>query len=184
MQVSLRLVLVLLVATAVGCGDPATNTDASGDVVSGDVVMMSDVQMMMGDATADRPSTSDTPSGDAGGGGTCGRAVVTCMCMCGMNATCQTNCVNGSMTCGMCVVQAQLDCCPTEGQTFGACALAARDMASDAGPACGTDTACIARRCATEFAAFNTCFANAQQTSTMCQTRLGTCFGSFPIMCN
>lgn len=141
-----------------------------------------------GDAAGDtgRPTgdtgtaTGDTgrPTGDTGmtmSGGECGDAVVTCLCGCGANATCQQGCLGRSAACPPCYVGAIQGCCPMEAQAFGTCG-------SMSGCAMN-DQACLQMRCGTQFNALNTCFARAQMSDMACQQQLATCFGSYPLRC-
>ena len=178
MSLSRSLVAVLALSLA-ACGggtpsndastnDSAATTDSSSSTDAGGMMMMTT------DASADSGSS---------GGGQCGQSVVDCVCMCGQNAQCQTQCISANRTCGECVTAAQRSCCPTEDMALQQCAAGAV-MASDAGPACApNDQACILQRCAPQAQAFQACFSMAQQSDMACQSSLGRCFGSYPFTC-
>jgi hypothetical protein len=167
-----RAVLFVSALAAIGCGNSMPPADAGTDSGSGSdastMMMMPEGGMMIG---TDGGGTND---------GVCGAMVKSCICACGMNGQCQTQCINANMMCGQCVAQAQIGCCPTEAQALAACIRAAQ-MESDAGPAC-MDQACVLMRCSAEGMALSTCFQTAQQEPA-CRTMLAGCFGDFPIAC-
>ncbi|MDP3275657.1 MAG: hypothetical protein Q8Q09_10715 [Deltaproteobacteria bacterium] len=165
-------VALSLALTACGGGTPASDVvamDATSD--TGMTMTMPEGGMMMVEAGATDGGASS---------GICGATTRACICACGMNAQCQTGCVNSNMDCGQCVARAQVNCCPAQAGAVASCAMAAQ-MESDAGPACTTQ-ACIAQRCATELAAVQTCF-NMQQSMGTCRMELEGCFGQYPLQC-
>ena len=178
-------VLGLVVCALAACGPDMNTTDTGpADTNSGtDATSGNDVQSGTdSQAGNDVQSGTDATSGtDGSAGGMCGASVNTCLCGCGNNAACQQGCIGMSQACGQCVLGAQSMCCPAEANAFAMCVQRAQ-MASDAGPAC-TDQACIQQRCMTEVTAFQNCVTTASSSDATCQGYLGTCFGSYPIMC-
>lgn len=180
-----RTVVAALALSLVACGSPTPGNDAGNDsstTQDSGMMMANDSGMMMsGDASM---------SGDSGGsgGGTCGAATIQCMCACGMGAgaaACQNQCISSNMACGQCVIQAQLSCCPTEGQAYAQCLQAATSPADGGAARCMTsDAACLQMACGMQQQAFQMCFAGAQQNDMACRSALGTCFGTFPFTCN
>jgi hypothetical protein len=130
------------------------------------------------DARADARDVPDAVAAEGGGRdaavdaaidyGMCGMAVRACLCGCGTNATCQSNCIFGDEACGGCMYDAAAMCCPAESMAFESCLE--RFMCAD--------DACAADNCGAEQDAFNRCFARAQAADPSCQTRIRTCLGS------
>lgn len=100
--------------------------------------------------------------------GMCGMSVRTCLCGCGMDATCQGACISADDNCSACFYGAAMACCPMEEAAFGTCID--RNMC--------VDQACVTAHCATEEAAFNTCFQRRQSTVPMCTEQVRACLGS------
>ena len=179
------LMLGVVVGSLVACspdnsfGDGANTNDGGNDVVAVDTSNGNDTGTSHPDVT-DTGTGNDVQAPHDGGAGTCGATALTCLCGCGMSASCQQGCLT-SMTCQQCVVGAQTMCCPSQASAFGTCAMAAQ-MDSDAGAACTTQ-ACIMMRCMTEYTAFQNCVTTGSSSDTACQSHLAVCFGSYPIMC-
>lgn len=174
MSLSRTLVASLALSiAAIGCGGGMTPPADSGvPSDSGTMMMMGDGGMMM----------MTTDGGGGGMSGTCGDTTKACICACSNNQMCINNCIRMNSTCNMCVLQAQLGCCPTETMALQTCANNAM-MASDAGPAC-TDNNCIAMRCMAETQAILACANNpATQMMPACQSMLAGCLGNYPIAC-
>ncbi len=153
-------------ADTASTADSASNTDAAptADASTGTDASTATDGPAANDARADSATSMY---------GRCGQTVVTRLCGCGMDATCQGNALQSSQACVQCYGQAINGCCPTQAMMLQTCAM---NMGC-------TDQACLTTMCRMQYNALQTCFAGAQQTMESCQMLLAGCFGSFPPAC-
>lgn len=178
------MVMALCGAMAVGCG--ATNDGGLNVVVDSGVTGGSDVGTSTdrgttattdrGTATTDRGTTT-RDSGTPSQFGTCGEALNTALCTCGMDAACQQTALAAafmrSQTCQTCYTSGISACCPDEVAAVQACAQTNGCM----------DQACLTSMCRTQLAAADACLTSAQQSNPTCQMAFRRCFGpAFPMI--